>query len=632
MAWTVKRIVAENFLGLRRLDLDLSRYRGLTSIEGARPSPGRSNGTSKSSLLEALYWGIKGKLMRKLRLADKVRYRWAEKDERTLVRLTIDVDGREMVIERTRARAGGATLRTHLERADSTIEGAQAVIDRALGLPDDRALNTTAVFSGDMAQFCSMTDTERKAVLQRMVGADEYGAASELARQEAAEALNLAAKEDGAAANALREAELAGEERRREMARSILRASEQLAEEKPLVLAAVRASATAMAEHAALQEYYAGAQAAALILEGRRAGLDAAVALAQDAITAADTAIATADAVMSAVRVQVQQAARDRSNLEAGRHPDTCPTCSQRWPQAGMDSAALRKHLAAHDARVLALRASTAPHEAAAATARQARQEAAQARQRAQAELAEIQAAGDPRAERRLMAAALTAEANLRAAQDTLMAWRDAQPDPEWGELCVECPEIDARIEVARRKAADSAAAARMARDQAAELEFWRAGFGPRGFPAFLLDGSIAGMNEVVGRLAASLSDGELSVSFDPAAAKGSGDVFAVRVEYQDGADDYDLTSKGEHVRVDIPVMFTLRDLQERRGGNYCTQLFLDEVIDGCDQAFCEAFVRMLREHMPGRDVFIISHDDSMKALCDNTILVTKVGHEVSVA
>jgi DNA repair exonuclease SbcCD ATPase subunit len=147
-----------------------------------------------------------------------------------------------------------------------------------------------------------------------------------------------------------------------------------------------------------------------------------------------------------------------------------------------------------------------------------------------------------------------------------------------------------------------------------------------------LLDSSVPQMNQTVSRIAAALSGGELSVSFDPAAAKGRGDAFAVNVTYADGADDYDLTSSGEHTRVDVSVLFTLRDLLERRGSNQCTQLFLDEILIGTDAAFADAFVAMLRSEYAGKSIFVISHDDQLKAQCDDTITVRKVGREAVIA
>ncbi len=74
-----------------------------------------------------------------------------------------------------------------------------------------------------------------------------------------------------------------------------------------------------------------------------------------------------------------------------------------------------------------------------------------------------------------------------------------------------------------------------------------------------------------------------------------------------------------------------IRDLIASRGANQCTQLFLDEVMQGVDAAFAENFIGMLRNNYRDRDVFIISHDDAIKAQCDGCITVQKVGREASI-
>lgn len=631
MAWTIKRIEAGYFMGYRRLDLDLSSRKGITSVEGSRGAPGTSNGAAKSTIFEAIYWCLKGKLMRRQRKADKVRNRWMRPDENTFVRLTIDVDGVEFIPERTRSKSG-STLRHSLQGASSTIEGTQAVIDRVLGLPDDRSLTSTAIFSGSLAQFCQLTDAERKAALERMIGADHFGAAAERAGVKQAEHEAAAARLLASAEQCTREVDMLLDERQRTVASLLGLAVARNRREKELRAAVRRAAAASDAAHDELEAHHREALTAESALAEVRGKLEERVREAKAAIDAADAAMTAADRATAVVNAQIQALRIDRSNLESGTHPDTCSKCGQRWPHEGLDQRHLEEALKKLDDKVLDLRRAKAPHEADRATAEQARAAAVREKGLANGELEELAAAVDSKVERRLLTAALQAEATLNAALAEVARHYADSPDPEWGELNTECPEVDAKITATkeRRRKLQDQHAAEAAR--AKVMAFWKKGFGRQGMPAFLLDSSIPAMNETVGKLASALSNGELSVSFDPAAAKGSGDVFAVNVEYADGADDYDMSSNGEHTRVDLPVMFTLRDVVERRGGNYCTQMFLDEVFEGTDAAFAESMIGMLRTFYGDRDIFIISHDDSVKALCDNTILVVKSGRDSVIA
>lgn len=632
MVWTIKRIEADNFMGFRHLDLDLSKYRGLTSIEGSRASPGTSNGASKSTIFEAIKWCLDGKLMRKQRKADKVIHRWAPPTERTLVRLTIDVDGRQVIAERSRTRSGSASLRLFNEGKPSTVAGVQDVLNRTLGLLDDRTLTSTAIFSGAMAQFCQLTDGERKAALERMVGADHFAAASKLALEKEKEAADRKTIAEQRVMSIDGEVDSLLAERGRAAAQALELAIVDALELKNLRRRAIQCSVEADRTSDLLREHYEVANAAATEADLVRAKLRAEVASAQKSIDLADAGINECDRLLAVTQSRVNQLRKEKSDIETGKHPDTCPHCQQRWPQAGLSANSLDKALKRLDADILSARTGTAPVEAKKAVHQQERAAAVKEKNHANAEIEELNTLTDTRTERRLLTDAITAENQLAAAHKAVLEFMESQPDPEFAELTIDLTAEDARVDAAKARREKAASEAQKAGDEARRFAFWKKGFGRAGLPSYLLDSSVPAMNQVVGKLAAALSNGELIVSFNPAAAKGSNDLFAVDVEYADGSDDYDMSSTGEHTRVDLAVMFTLRDIVERRGANRCSQLFLDEVFMGTDPAFADAIMGMLRNYYGDRDVFIISHDDAIKSLCDSTITVKKVGREATIA
>lgn len=632
MVWTIKRIEAEYFMGFRHLDLDLSKFRGITSVEGLRSSPGTSNGASKSTIFEAIHWCLRGKTIRRLKKADKVMHRWMPDDGRTVVRLTIDVDGREFVPERIRGKSGVA-LRAHMageSQGASTIEGVQGVIDRVLGFHDDRTLTSTAIFSGSMAQFCQLTDAERKAALERMIGADHFAAAAQLASDRAAALMAEAGQHETAAGEARKRFDMILAEKQRVVTGVINRAITQQQQEDDLFAQVEIDISRTRAAYDKLTEYYVGAVEAARVARlerGRQEKLrDAAVSRIEEV----RGLVVELDKQMAVAHANIAQERKNRAAQASGTHPDKCPTCGQRWPHEE-DPEHLATALAEADAKIRKLSAAIAPLEAAKSAHNQEIAEEERKRRRAIAEIEALNEATSDRQERALMAAACGAEGVMYASMEALARHRASMQDPEHGELNTECPEIDARLDKVRAEITRLDNAAADARAKADQMAFWKKGFGRRGMPSYLLDSSIPGMNDVVARIASMLSNGELSVSFDPQAAKGSGEVFAVNVEYANGGDDYDSTSNGEHTRVDLAVMFALRDLVERRGGNRCSQLFLDEVFNGTDAAFAEACMSMLRAHYADRDIFLISHDDAVKSLCDNTITVVKEGREAVV-
>ena len=61
----IEKINIQNFYSFKDASLDLSDYRGLTLIKGKNKDTGGSNGSGKSALVEAIYFGLTGKTIRK---------------------------------------------------------------------------------------------------------------------------------------------------------------------------------------------------------------------------------------------------------------------------------------------------------------------------------------------------------------------------------------------------------------------------------------------------------------------------------------------------------------------------------------------------------------------------------------
>ena len=61
----ISKIKISNFYSFKKATLDLSKYSGLTLIKGQNKDAGGSNGSGKSVLVEAVYFGLTGKTIRK---------------------------------------------------------------------------------------------------------------------------------------------------------------------------------------------------------------------------------------------------------------------------------------------------------------------------------------------------------------------------------------------------------------------------------------------------------------------------------------------------------------------------------------------------------------------------------------
>ena len=61
----IEKIKIQNFYSFKDAEIDVNNYRGLTVIKGKNEDTGGSNGSGKSALVEAIYFGLTGKTIRK---------------------------------------------------------------------------------------------------------------------------------------------------------------------------------------------------------------------------------------------------------------------------------------------------------------------------------------------------------------------------------------------------------------------------------------------------------------------------------------------------------------------------------------------------------------------------------------
>lgn len=615
MSLTICRIEAEDFMCFARVDFDLTGYRGVTLVEGFRGAR-RSNGSGKSIFIaEMVTWCLFGDTCRRRSSAGKVIRRGCD---HCFVRVTLTVGEESVVVERGRNKTGPYLHISGLP-AEGTIAGMQERLEAAIGYTF-RSWTASVVFSGALSAFCRMTDSERKQLLQRMVGADKYEEAAKVAakrvdglQQERGDSVQRHAEAQGKLGSLRSMLQAQASEALGAVGRLMQRIREKRVENVGLAEEAMAASE----------------RFAKWIMEDRKKQQEAQVLL--DGIDANlaeyGQELAEAQKIMEALRQnegaaihQVEVLAREKRGYTDADHPPRCPTCHQPWPKT-RTSYQLKEILGRLDAQ------SVLAEETLARVRREIEKRAVDRRSteehvQALRKRRDLLASSTTEEEgRSLLTAAVELERDLRSAQKGLLE-EEASWDPEGTPAAI--AELRAQVEVSRDAVKECAGQLKGIDEKIRKVRFWKEGFGRSGLPAFLLDSAVPDMNRVAGEVAGALSDGELTVQFDSAVAKGSGDVFGVRVDYKDGADTYEETSDGEHLRVDMVVLLSIRELIAARAPHPCTLLVIDEVLDGGDGAFADAFIRVLRERYADLSIFLISHRDDVCALADQTITVVK--------
>lgn len=612
--WRVEEIVAENFLGYEKMQVKLSG-KGVTLVLGDRGA-GRSNGSGKSTFMHAIPFAMWGKLPRKLENINKVIRRGATACS-VAVRVT---DGKGSCWITRGRNARGSDLKVEGFDTRATIDGEQAAIDARYGSYD--LFMSTALFSGDVSSFCRLTDGPRKELLERMVGVSHFSAAATEAKNRETAVSTEIQMWESQLASAMLTLERRRDEKTRVAVLSLKHAGIVKRAYRKLVVAAQAHNDASGAAHDALAEWLEGARTKRAASEKAQEAAERRIADIEDEIAKLDKEASNARVAVDTSRNQIVEIEQAIADLSEGTHPDTCPTCGQRWEQDTAPSK-LRSMLTEKREAIAAIKQRVAPHQAQVIDLGEKRQDLQEALREAKIARRQAEALVDDREYRRLVVAAAEADAEETSAQRDAQAYaesHDVEPDSD------EMASVDAALKDAQDAVDDLEENIAQARRKRDAYAFWKKGFGRGGLPSFLIDSSIPGMSTVAAEIASDLTDGELTVRFNPAAVKGSSTVFAVEVDYADGGEGFDSVSHGEQTRVDVAVLFAIRDLAAQRGGIECEQLFLDEVMDGADEHFVESFFRMIRRRFSGRQVYVISHEPSAVSLVDRTMTARKVG------
>lgn len=159
-------------------------------------------------------------------------------------------------------------------------------------------------------------------------------------------------------------------------------------------------------------------------------------------------------------------------------------------------------------------------------------------------------------------------------------------------------------------------------------LQFWKNGFGPTGIRSFISDEVVVHLNEIVREYLNDLFDGAISAVFESESVSQKGGVsnkISTKFYLNGKETPFGLLSGGEKQRIVLAVDLALSDIAESRTGTKINLKFMDEPFNGIDgngQLKSIALFSKIANRKNG--FFIITHDQSFQALCQNTIYVVK--------
>lgn len=621
-------LTIKNFMSFEEAKLDLMD-RGLLLIEGDNRDIGGSNGSGKSSIFEAINWVLFDRTCRGLKKDEVVRERHPDRKRvgDTEVTLEIHLNGDLYKLSRYRMHSQeGNRFRAFINDQQMTLssdpETLAWVID-TLKLDYD-AFTSTVMYPQRMLGFASGTDAEQKAIIEQVLNIGRFSLGLDRAKRSrdmlTVVLTNLKSK--------------------------WLQASEGLSEAKRNVTNLEGLSIVFESEKvrliAAMEQQLSAVMSRKPVLDDQLvADYSARVGCFDaDKITqlkeVKDTTLSRRSKVQALKAFAQFELSKLRLlpliDVEAQLTKQTvCPTCKQQLQ--GVSSAHLRESLEAELQKIeLANQETLKQIDLRNETIKQADAELAEITnlirevdvsiQALEVEMADLtttyhQIARHADATESWQREVTSAEENVRRAKASVSPYADL-------------------VQAAKDKVVQFSTACDKLEQQRDDCQtdlnystYWVTGFGNKGVKSLLLDTITPALNANVGQYVNVLTNNSAQVAFQTQKTLANGekrDSFNVDVAYRYGGGSYKSTSGGEHGLVDVACMLALGDLLASRATAPVELRLLDEPFEALDAPACERVMQLLRELVvpKAKTVLLMSHNDGLKAMCDNCVTVVK--------
>jgi len=162
-----------------------------------------------------------------------------------------------------------------------------------------------------------------------------------------------------------------------------------------------------------------------------------------------------------------------------------------------------------------------------------------------------------------------------------------------------------------------------------ARIAFWAEHFGPRGVRSHLLDGYLAELSQVATEHARRrFFGGDAEIVISPLTTLKDGrerDEIDTKVRIPGFGANYEDLSRAQKRRVDLCITFALATLGSRSKFAW-KQLFLDELLDGIDEAGRRIAIDAVRELAKDRQVVVVTRDPKVLDAADRVVTVEHDG------
>jgi DNA repair exonuclease SbcCD ATPase subunit len=626
----IGELSASNFLSFRTLNFTVPDS-GLHFIGGEvkGQAMSNSNGAGKSSIPEALCFGLYGKTIRNAGKDDIIN-RAVGKD--CVVAVMFESDGHEYTVFRFRGDSDNANelrlLKGEQDITAGTMNETQDMIDHVLGM-NWLVFSNAVIFGENARRFTQAKDSEKKQVFDEIMMFHQYVEAQTRAKDEVKALKATLGENESQLKIVLTSID--------QYKASVEEEEERLAEARRQKQESLKQVSALQAEVSAILVNIEKSKAELVELERDYSSLN------EDNDTLYQSMTALAGEKSDAVReyrtkedehnLNLRQHTKDRSELqnivngEGVPEGTRCPHCKQ--PVTAESKKEMKEHFSAELDKLLKL------HEVESEAYLKAKSERERLEREFDQKIGEVtnlRKEYDTQLLKMVGKIDALKQYILSLEGDKTKKENEIQVVEGYTDKAIE--EIEERkkqtllkMEPLQQKLLDLTTSVERTKGEIEYYEFWVEGFGNTGVKSFLLDEVVPELNRKANYYASMLMDEDIQIEFKTESMLKSGetrDKFNVSITMGEETVAYENCSSGEKGRIDVAILLALQNLIFSRSANNCNLVVFDEVFEHLDITGVERVVNLLREEAQDKAILVISHQNELRDYFDNQILVVK--------
>jgi DNA repair exonuclease SbcCD ATPase subunit len=163
----INRIKINNFYSIKNMEIDFDSMNGIYVIEGINKDTGGSNGSGKSSIIEAIVWGLFGKTLRKSN-EDALVNIYSPKECKVVITVNDTV-----VIERCRRPSYLKFFVDGEERTQNNMLNTQLLVEEHLGTNYKVFLASSVFGQSNDIEFVSATPDDKRIIIKNFLNIED---------------------------------------------------------------------------------------------------------------------------------------------------------------------------------------------------------------------------------------------------------------------------------------------------------------------------------------------------------------------------------------------------------------------------------------------------------------------------